>query len=111
MSMYVDGALVGTDGNISDVGVLTTDTLETLVGSDEIDNYDDMHMQLDDVGIWRRSLSQYEINTLYYQGEAGGQVLVLADVSILRFTGFGLPEENASNFLFLRNLAQYALEN
>jgi hypothetical protein len=39
-------------------------------------------------------------------GEAGGQVLVLADVGILGFAGFEPPERD--NFYFLRNLARYA---
>jgi hypothetical protein len=39
-------------------------------------------------------------------GEAGGQVLVLADVGILGFAGLVPPERD--NFSFLRNLARYA---
>jgi hypothetical protein len=39
-------------------------------------------------------------------GEAGGQVLVLADVGILGFAGFVPPEKD--NLDFLRNLARYA---
>ena len=39
-------------------------------------------------------------------GEAGGQVLVLADVSILGLASFVPPERD--NFDFLRNLARYA---
>ena len=39
-------------------------------------------------------------------GEAGGQVLMLADVGILSFAGFAPPERD--NLTFLRNLAQYA---
>ena len=39
-------------------------------------------------------------------GEAGGQVLVLADVGILSFAGFAPPE--GDNLAFLRNLARYA---
>ena len=39
-------------------------------------------------------------------GEAGGQVLVLADVGILGFAGSEPPEED--NLVFLRNLARYA---
>jgi hypothetical protein len=39
-------------------------------------------------------------------GEAGGQVLVLADVGILGFAGPEPPEED--NLVFLRNLARYA---
>jgi hypothetical protein len=39
-------------------------------------------------------------------GEAGGQVLVLADVGILGFAAREQPERD--NFNFLRNLARYA---
>jgi len=39
-------------------------------------------------------------------GEAGGQVLVLADVGILGFAP--LEPSDSDNFIFLRNLAQYA---
>ena len=39
-------------------------------------------------------------------GEAGGQVLVLADIGILGFAGPELPEKD--NLVFLRNLARYA---
>ncbi len=39
-------------------------------------------------------------------GDAGGQVLVLADVGILGYTGFAPPTRD--NFQFWRNLARYA---
>jgi hypothetical protein len=39
-------------------------------------------------------------------GEAGGQVLVLADVGMLGFAGLAPPERD--NLPFLRNLARYA---
>jgi hypothetical protein len=39
-------------------------------------------------------------------GEAGGQVLILADVGILGFAGFAPPERD--NLDFLRNFARYA---
>ena len=43
---------------------------------------------------------------LFEYGEAGGQVLVLADIGILGFAGSEPPEED--NLVFLRNLARYA---
>jgi pimeloyl-ACP methyl ester carboxylesterase len=43
---------------------------------------------------------------LVEHGEAGGQVLILADVGLLGFAGFGPPE--GDNLTFLRNLARYA---
>jgi hypothetical protein len=41
-------------------------------------------------------------------GQAGGQVLVLADEGLLDFAG--LAPSDSDNFEFLRNLARYARE-
>jgi archaellin len=67
---YVDGARVATH-SLSGLGTLITSQILT-IGQDPSGAYGTANFNLDDVGIWRRALSDYEVLSVYNAAQNSG---------------------------------------
>lgn len=68
-SVYVDGLLAGS-WSLAGLGTLATGQTLT-IGQDPTGGYGTATFDLDDLGIWRRTLSSYEAASLYAAGQQG----------------------------------------
>lgn len=69
--VYVDGILAGT-WSIKGLGTLATGNNIT-IGQDPTGAYGSATFDLDDVGIWRRALSGYDVQSIYNAAQGAGQ--------------------------------------